>query len=175
MAIVFKEQWLAEQILKGIKQYTRRPVHIGQSMKADPVRVVSQTLEGRDHTTYAVGQSRGIKFGMYSQAAWVKHEGGVFKWITPTKKHNQWQVDLWGKVYEDYKAALLDTGFMEPKLAILSIGREPLANLSEAGAITEGFVDVKHFRNYWRSLYGSIDFNQQVWIIQINPNLIFGG
>lgn len=51
------------------------------------------------------------------------------------------------------------------KLRIVAIRQEKLGEMTEADAVAEGFSCVMAFQNAFRSMYGTWDADQLVWVI----------
>lgn len=52
------------------------------------------------------------------------------------------------------------------RIAITEVGREKLGEITHEGAQREGFSSVRAFLDYWRRLHGSVDPEQEVWVIR---------
>jgi len=51
------------------------------------------------------------------------------------------------------------------RIAITNVRREKLGEITQDGAVREGFPTVRAFLDYWRRLHGKVDPDQEVWVI----------
>jgi hypothetical protein len=54
------------------------------------------------------------------------------------------------------------------RVLVREVRREKLGDIGEIGAKREGFVNRGEFLDYWRELYGSVDLEQEVWVIRFS-------
>lgn len=52
------------------------------------------------------------------------------------------------------------------RIAITNVHKAKLGEITQEGALREGFPTVRAFLDYWRRLHGGVDPEQEVWVIQ---------